>query len=281
MKKRTRRKTQTKKIQLSTKPIIPTESIADYNILIHGQPGIGKTSLVNHFGKVHYFFCGDRNVTLPLHQVQCHDWSEFRTATQLFIDGHHSFDTAVVDVAEAAYELCFTHMCDGRIRDAHGNRVSHPADAKDHGKSWKQIKAEFAAGMGPLMAMEKGCIFLSHTRVAERETAEGDTIEDLHPAMSGQCLGYLTGLMDIIGYYHYKRGERQLRIRQNETVMAKCRPTDHFLYTDGTPMEIIPMGSSSQEAHDNFIAAFNNEMERPTEPKRRVKARRKVTKKKN
>lgn len=274
-----KRRPSSKKIELSVKPVIPTESLADYNILIHGQPGIGKTSLVNHFGKVHYFFCGDRNVTLPLYQVQCDDWPTLRTATQLFIDGQHSFDTAVVDVTEAAYELCFSYMCDGQIRDTYGNTVRHPADAKDHGKSWKQIKSEFASVVGPLMTMDKGCIFLSHTRVAERETAEGDVIEDLHPAMPGQCLAYMTANMDIISYYHYKKGKRQLRIRQNETVMAKCRPADKFLYTDGTPIEIIPMGDSSQEAYNNFIAAFENKLERPTEAPKRTKARRKkVTK---
>ena len=216
---------------------------------------------------------GDRDVSNRISKQQITNWEAFE---QLAEEWKHQdqFGTAVWDVAEESYDCCFDFMCDGQLTDEDGLVVEHPADADDWGKSWRKIKKRYAKVVNRFVADEKGLVVISHVRVSERKDAAGDTVEDAHPAVSGQALEVLFGKADLVGYYHIRHGKRVLQIRPTDDVCAKCRSVENFIDTAGKPIKFIPMGNSAKEAHNNLVKAFHNKQE-GDKPKEKTTTRRK------
>lgn len=257
----------------------PSQNLADYVIWIYGEPGIGKSSLASRFGDTFHFMFGDRDVSLRVKKRQFLDWGQFERATEEWLT-RTDFSCGVVDVVDEAYECCFDFMCSGIIEDPWGNKVEHPTDANDMGKSWKKIRRRFTQPINRLVAADQGLILLSHSKYSERKTAEGEELEDVHPAISGQAMNVIYGLSDIVGYYHIRAGERVLQIQPTNGIVAKCRPEENFRYTDGTPIRSIPMGKSADEAYENFQNAFLNRLDPPQPKSKPSRRRRSVTKEK-
>ena len=256
----------------------PAGNIRDYVTLIYGPPGVGKTSLASRFGRTMHFMFGDRDVSLRIHKKQIESWPQFEHMVDVW-PGQEGFDTAVVDVTEEAYEMCFSFMCDGIIKDTYGTPVPHPQDAEDRGKSWKLIKRRFVQPIQKLIACDRGLVLISHAKHSTRSTLEGEELEDVHPAMSGQALEAMVGLSDVVGYYSVGRGEaRTLQIQPTYGVLAKCRPHENFRHADGSRVDKIPMGSSPEEAYANLTKAFDNQLPPPERTERR-KTKLKRTKK--
>lgn len=258
-------------LTLADEPSEVCQLMSDYTFLIYGPPKIGKTSLVNQFPDVHHFMCEDGAKALEARFRPIHAWDELQHYIQLVRNQpNHAIKTISMDVVEGAYRLCFDAVC--RRLD-----IDHPQDAP-YGKGWNAVNNEFMDCMvdaGTIPGV--GAIYVAHATGTARKTFEGDEVVDTHPALSGKILDILTGKMDVIAYYHYSGKQRYLQIRGGEGIMCGCRLKKRFLWPDGEPIDRIPMGNSDEEAYENLVAAFNNELPKP-EPK--VKKKILLTKKK-
>lgn len=255
-------------VELATELSVPAEDIRSYVMWFYGSPGIGKTSLASMFEDVHFLMFETGGKALRIFQKPINTWPEFRAYLKALAKGGHRFKGTVTDVVEKAHTMCFAYMCKKLV-------ISHPADVQDFGKSWGAIMNEFLEAMSELASLDDmGTILISHAAMTKRTTRTGEEVEDIHPALSGKPLEALEGAVDLLGYMHIRRGQHVMQIRGTDSIMAKCRLEERFRYTDGSPILYIPLGNSKQEAYENFVAAFNNELsppEKESPPKKIVK----------
>ena len=251
--------------KLMKKAAEPSANLSDYAIWIYGQPKIGKTTLAREFPSSYHLLFEDGAKALRVRKTLIREWPVTRKALKA-IEKAEDIGTFTFDVVEKAYDMCFKYVC-GKLD------VDYP-DELGYGKGWAKIRDEFMAIVGRAMGMPgKGVIFISHAAGGTRKTFDGEEIEDVHPALTGKILDVFSGEMDLIGYYHFRKGKRVLQIRGDDSVMAGCRLEDNFNYTDGSPIKYVPLGDTSREAYANLIAAFNNELDPPAavEPAKKPK----------
>jgi len=139
--------------------------------------------------------------------------------------------------------------------------ISHPGKVKDYGASWKEVQKEYHQFHSRIAALGVVLIVIAHDTTEDFDTMDGKNRNMIVPHFSGWCMDFYKRWVDVIGYYFYLNNQRYLLIRGTDLVMAKCNTEEHFLTTSGEKVVCIPMGNSSEEAHENFIAAFNNQQE--------------------
>lgn len=257
LKLKNKKKEKRQRFNLPTEFTEPKPNIEDYILWFFGGPGIGKTSLSQQFeDPLHWMFEAGHKA-LRLKPIFPRRWSHVEGFADT-AEADDDFKTNVIDTVEAMYELAWAAAKKKMGWD-------HPSD-EPYGKGWDSVKAPFIKALNRIMFMpHKGTVLISHAKSGERKTYDGDVFEDIHPNLSGAALEAVAGAVDVIGYYHIRKGQHVLQIRPSDDVMAKCRLEERFLYTDGSPIKFIPMGESKVEAYENFVAAFNNELDRPEE----------------
>lgn len=231
----------------------PSDDLLSYSMLLFGEKKIGKTTLCSMFPDTQFLGCEPGHGAVRIKLNKCPDWRHFKTYVGL-LEKDNECRTVVVDTVEAAYSMCFVYMCDKL-------GINHPQDENDYGKSWGAIRKEFESVVNRIIAMEKGSIFISHAQIRTIKRRDGTQFDTLCPMLTGQPMEVMSGIVDTIAYYGYNKGERQLVIRGDDFLMAGTRLEEHFLTKfKRRPVHSIPMGSNKQEAYDNLLAAFNNQL---------------------
>lgn len=247
-------------LTLPTSKSVPSDNLWDYLILVYGAKKIGKTTMLSHAGRAFYAMFEPGGRAVELYQRPIRRWRDFvKYVTLLEKDANENeedgFNPVVVDTADIAYDMCLDHVC---FRMG----IDHPTDA-GYGKGWHAVKREFVKQIARLGATGKGVAFISHSTEREVKTRRGGTYDKIMPTMSNQARDVMEALVDIWVEYDYIGEDRWLRILGDDHVAAGHRLGGRFLYTDGTPIRLIPAGTSSEETWANFEAAFNNELEKP------------------
>lgn len=258
-------------VSLSDERSEPMVDLADFSILCYGERKIGKTTLFSHFEDACFLMCEPGGKALSIYQNPVSSWVEFKQYIKL-LRQDDQFQNVIVDTADRAYKMCFDFACQKM-------GIDHPQDENDYGKSWGQIKDEFAREVNALLSLGKGVAFISHAREEETKTRAGRAYSRMQPSMSNQAREVLESLVDIWVYYGYDGTHRVLTLRGDDYVSAGIRLEDRFLYTDGSPIENLNMGGSSEEAYDQFVSAFNNEVEAPRKEDERSSKKKRLKKK--
>ena len=232
----------------------PCDKLQDYSSLIYGRKKIGKTTLASMFKKAFFMLCEPGGKALSLYARPVRNWLEFKAYVRLIIKSKN-FENVVIDTADYSYEYCFDYQCKKMV-------IDHPAD-EAWGKGWKAIKKEYSSEITKLLHSGKGVIFISHAREEEVKKRGGETYNRTASTLSGQAKELLEGLVDIWAFYTYEGDQRVLIIQGDDYIDAGHRVEGRFLYSDGSPMEKINMGNSKEEAYTNFVAAFENKLDKP------------------
>lgn len=244
-------------VELATSRNDPLESFESHALWLYSQPGVGKTSLSAEFPNCHQFFFEPGGDYVSSFQKPVSHWLEWVAYKEAFLKSDFSF--AVVDGMRDAFDLCFEFMCQEVLK------IEHPTDEKDYGKSWNAIYTEFVRQFVDIIKARRGLIMNSHAVEAQFKPQFDAPYNTIRPSLSSKPLERLMANVTVLGYLYHdpSRGENVLRIRDNGSILAKCRPTNLFLYKDGTPIEEIPMGTSAAESFRRYKAAFHNEMAPP------------------
>lgn len=251
-------------IVLPTKPAEIATDIGDFTFLIYGSKKIGKTSLAARFPKALAFMFEPGGKALQLMQISCPAWGHFKQSIDKLEEkfrkeGELLYKTFIVDTASLAYDTCMNYTC------AKAD-IEHPSD-EGFGKGWKRVTNELSQQFVRLQSMDAGLIALAHDKIVRIETKSGRAYDKVMPTLSGQAEEYFAGTIDVIGYYYIEDGQRWLQIREDDFVMAGCRPENNFRTTSGDPIFKIPMGSSAKEAYENLVKAFKNQQKESYAPK--------------
>lgn len=246
-------------VSLPTERSVPRQNLGDYTWLIYGEKKIGKTSLAAQFEDALFMMFEPGGKGLSIFQKNVTTWEEFKQYIKLLREVD-DFKTIIIDTADIAYERCMAYV--GRREG-----FSHPSEMNDFGKSWQTVAKEFQDTILGLVATGRGVMFISHAKESEFTEASGRTYNKIIPTMSNQVRNFVSGFVDIIGYYGYYATERLLTIEGSDSIDAGRRIDSRFLVT-GTKERVysIPMGESAAEGYMNILKAFNNEQEESFKP---------------
>lgn len=232
----------------------PVDNLGGYVMLVYGAKKIGKTTLCSVFEDSLFLFFEPGGKALRIYQEPMTSWKKFTRFIDLIIKDKR-FKTIIIDPADYAYDECMEEVCNLL-------GITHPTEA-GYGKGWNAVKKEFINQILRLTRAGKGVIFLSHQKEEEIEDRHGKTFMKKTNTMSRQAKEVLEGIVDIWANYDYEGKKRVLTILGDDYIDAGHRLKERFRYTDGTRIRKINMGNSEVEAHEAFISAFNNKLEKP------------------
>jgi len=265
----------------------PPEKILEYAVLIFGEKGIGKTTLagnvpgsyINQY-ELRRRSAKVRQTNIPIHSATKlgkmkaqakRSGKDFFTSWQMIQAAHDlqladdSVECIIEDTIDGAWKACMAHICFNK-------GIEDPTEANDYGQTWRQLKDEFLSEYERILDAGKGLWFISHATFKEVELRGDDKYELLVPTCEKGAFEFLKQVVDFAFYYGYHQGTRRvLRLRGNEDIWAACAVDDHFCYDDGTPLEMIEMGTNPTEAYERMQDAFDNKV---PAPKKRTKTSR-------
>jgi hypothetical protein len=221
--------------------------------LIYGEPKIGKTSLLSHWDDPYFAMFEPGGKGLRIKQTFLPDWDTFLKLISALEENPDYCKTLVIDTGYAAYERCFDY-CLAELD------IDKPGDTKDFGMGWKFIDKEFKSAHDRIINLGLGFAVTAHSE--EKDITKGGfTRHKTTTRLGAQATRFYTGLIDVIGYYHFTSdGERLLKLRGTNETLAGTRFEENFHYTDGEPIFDLDMGHSSKEAFTNLMLAFNNKL---------------------
>jgi hypothetical protein len=238
------------KKKISRSVNVPSRTFSQYAFCIHGDEGIGKTTLVGMFEKI-YFIMLEPNESYRFYFDKVVDYQDFLDYKDDFLKGDHDYLGICIDNPLILYDLAmnFTGKKYG---------FEHPGGQNDYGASWNRVKKSIVDPLIELMNSKYGFSLVCHSIEKEITTLSGKVYNKIAPDMPKQPYSYLIQPIPNIFYYHFTQGQRWLQIVGDEHVVAKNRMDGHFLTPSGERIFKIPMGGSAQEAYNNLMKAFNN-----------------------
>jgi hypothetical protein len=247
----------------------PPQELSDSIVAIYGRKGIGKTSLAAQFPNSLTFMFERGRRNLPIRMVPKKDegpldWERTLGYVELALESDE-IQTLVFDTVDRAYDRCLEYVCK-RLG------CKHPNDKNDYGKTWNEVKAEFAALIGVVQDSGKGVVLLSHeapkpltksVKGLRREDSESVfQYERMEPTCSKQAFETIQEVCDFVFYYGFTEEYRTLTVRSpNDCYWTSCGVGDTFLNPDGSPINTFKVGNNPKDAYKSLIDAHANRLQ--------------------
>lgn len=239
---------------LPTKPRKPETRWDQFAYLLFGEKKIGKTTLAANIKNALVIQFDKPQLALEIIEEVPRKWAEFLRILKALEDAGIKlpYSAIIIDGCEEWYQMCQTHVCAVM-------GIEHPTDAK-YGKGWSAVKTEFRDAVNRVLRLPCGHFFICHQKTISIENRDGTETQRIVPALGAATEEILNSKVDGWFYYCYDGSNRRLIVRGSEEIGAGHRIKGHFQTKDGRPLRDIPMGSSSEEAFQNFIAGFENRL---------------------
>ena len=246
-------------VSLPTTGNVPPNDLEAFSYYIYGQHKIGKTSFTTMFRDAFHMFYepGGKDYEGIMYR-QPKNWLQFLSYISLLENakaaGTLTFKTIIVDPVDLCYTDCLLHIC----RTTVGK--DYPPTT-DFGKTWNAIGTAFRDAIYRL-AKITGVVFVSHAKEVTITKANDSTYDMVRPTAANKCHEILSKFCDLTGYFYMNdKNDRSLRILPDMHMEAGNRFENHFRFK-GTkiPIPEIRMGATKQEAFNNFLDAFNNQV---------------------
>lgn len=216
----------------------PENTLETASILLHGAPGVGKSTLCSLFPNPLFLGTEDGLKYIRARKVTLEDWEHFRKMGAALAESGHGLKTVIIDTATLLFDICKEYIEDDR-------NVKNIADI-GWGKGDKYLVDEFEKRVRKFLALPMTKILICHSTQEVIQTPSGEATRyapDLNPKISG----WLRGLVDSVVYFAQEKCtdeearkldspyKRVLRTKNTYGWFAKdrtgCIP-DNFLLTE-------------------------------------------------
>jgi hypothetical protein len=180
-------------LTLPTSKVPPKKELADYTILLYGEPKIGKSTFASQFDKPLFLATEAGLNSLEAYQMPITSWEDFLEAGKLISDGKHDFKTIVIDTVDNLAKYCSDYILKK-------NNVLHESDL-DFGKAYTMESNEFLRVITKLGLLPYGLFLISHAESKDIKTRT-TTITKALPTLTKTFRKVVLGMADIILYAH-------------------------------------------------------------------------------
>ena len=208
---------------LPTEPTKPKTALSDFNWIIYGAPGIGKTTLANDFPGALFLATEDGQGAHGCYRVAVDSWEKFLGACRELAQGKHSFATIIVDTVDNLWSLCATYVCAKR-------GIEHESEL-EWGKGFELVRTEFFRALTKLSFLPHGLVMISHAQDTDVETRTRKFTKTV-PSFKLREQPRLLGMVDFIFYCDHDATkdatgkptyQRVIRTKAAEAYVAKDR----------------------------------------------------------
>lgn len=235
-------------LKLPTQKSQPCSTLEELIIFLYGREKIGKSALLSHFEDALFIMFEPGAKALSIFKVECLTWVDFKAYIKL-LHADTRYRTIVIDTIDICYRLCLEYVIKFKLAG------QHPSEEK-YGKGWDALKDEFQKTIAEIGKLGKGVVFISHDTEREIKKLGGGAYDVICPSLANAARNIIEPMADIFAYYHYDAdGKRKLKIVGDSESMGGTRVKEAGFFKG---VDEIDMGSSSLEAYNNFVAAFNN-----------------------
>lgn len=239
-------------LTLPTQKSVPVDIMTAFSYFVYGKQGIGKTSFTAQFPNAIHMMFEPGAKTESIFAVYPQNWKEVLEYARL-IKNSDQYENVIIDTIDLMYDMCCKQVC-----------VDNGVDLlKDigFGDGYSQSGSRFRDVLTDLHS-NKGLIMLAHDK--EKMKSKDSDPDYTIPSTAKRGAETVAKWVDLTAHYYLdSKGRHQLRIRSSVDREAKNRIKNRFMFTDGSEMQDIYMGTSEFEAFANFKKAFNNEVAKP------------------
>lgn len=245
-------------------------------LVAHGVEGVGKTEFAaNAPGAITIMTRGETGLETLIdngrvrdtpHFPETMEWDSLLSQIEWLTDAEHNYKTAVIDTLNGAERLCHEHVCKRDFRNNWG---------KDGFTSFQQgydaALGDWRELLGALDRLREtrrmAIICLCHTRVATFKNPEGADYDRYVPDMHHKTWSLTHKWADHVLFANFytsvvggKAGDSELSSGKGkgrggqDRVMYTVRHAAYDAKNRAGLPEEISMGSSGEEAWNNFIA---------------------------
>lgn len=239
-----------------------------FGMMLYGPPGIGKTSLVAHLGKVGFIHDPHERGIINLRafkQVPEPEWIKEATTFDRLIEwcewaGGTDVDYVGIDSTTGVQRLCFEHHCEQYFDNDWSNKgfYSYMAGPKNAAqRDWPR----FIDTLNELMLAGKNIVLLAHSQVKPFANPDGNNFDKYTPCLEKDIWAATHRWATAILFYRFEIET------QKEGAKYKARDNHRrLIYTVESPTfdakniynldPCISVGESPSEACKAFLDAY-------------------------
>jgi len=271
--------TPTKALSLPKTANKPPANLWDYNWMIYGEKGIGKSTLAAMFPDIRAFFMGEpfrRGLQVPIipdpmKKEPALTWARMIEYQKLILNECEP-GRIVGDTLDQLAKLIEQWMCAKK-------GISSIQGLNDFGRTYDELNTEWQQYWGRFMEAGFSLTFTSHSRYRPRlvrgikreeipeAVKKGIIINQVQPTCRGWAFDWSKVVCEFAAYYGYLGKYRVLTVRGNEDTYASSGVGEtHFIQPKdaeelpGQPYDMFPVGSSAKEAYKTLCDAWNNKI---------------------
>ncbi len=239
------------------------------HIILHGVPGIGKTSMPS-FAAAPVFLCSQlemgaqslKNAGLIPEHVgifpECQTWAQALEAIELLTQEEHAYRTLVLDVLNGFEKLVHEHVCQRDYNGKHASFNAYKAGQNVAVADWRQM----LAALDRLReAKRMQIVLLAHTKVTNFKNPEGPDYDRYQPDLCPETWAVTHGWADVCLFLNYDvdaKSEQRGQKAKGVGGMSRLIYTSRTAAWDGKNRNNLPpvisMGNNGKEAWENLVA---------------------------